>query len=187
MLAGVRRAEPDRPAVVAAALPAQQLLLEADRATTSGFDIADRIEKRQGRPPLERVVQDIEVPIERCAEFVDWFLANVPDRTDVVVPGAAVATPDRMAAVPDPARADLRQRRLLVVGADAGATEGETNRRIENQVRELDGHKSLYSDSFYTAEEFDELYGGEAYKTLKKTYDPDARFLTSTRRRCNDR
>src|SRR6476659_8401015 len=32
------------------------------------FNIADRIEKRNGRPPLERVVQDIEVPIERCVE-----------------------------------------------------------------------------------------------------------------------
>ena len=42
------------------------------------FNIADRIEKRNGRPPLERVVQDIEVPIGRAAEFVDWFLANVP-------------------------------------------------------------------------------------------------------------
>ena len=29
------------------------------------FNIADRIEKRNGRPPRERVVQDVEVPIER--------------------------------------------------------------------------------------------------------------------------
>ncbi|MCW2560851.1 MAG: FAD/FMN-dependent dehydrogenase, partial [Mycobacterium sp.] len=39
------------------------------------FDIADRIEKRNGRPPRERVVQDVEVPIERTAAFLDWFLA----------------------------------------------------------------------------------------------------------------
>ncbi|MGC7376705.1 FAD-binding protein, partial [Mycobacteroides abscessus subsp. abscessus] len=38
------------------------------------YDIADRIEKRNGRPPRERVVQDVEVPIERCADFVEWFL-----------------------------------------------------------------------------------------------------------------
>ncbi len=42
------------------------------------FNIADRIEARRGRPPLERVVQDVEVPIERTAEFVSWFLDNVP-------------------------------------------------------------------------------------------------------------
>ena len=42
------------------------------------FGIADRIEKRRGRPPRERVVQDVEVPIERCAEFLDWFASSVP-------------------------------------------------------------------------------------------------------------
>ena len=42
------------------------------------FNIADRIEKRNGRPPRERVVQDVEVPIGRCTEFLEWFLANVP-------------------------------------------------------------------------------------------------------------
>jgi FAD/FMN-containing dehydrogenase len=48
---------------------------------------------------------------------------------------------------------------------------------IEHEVSELDGHKSLYSDAFYSHDEFDELYGGEAYKTVKKTYDPDSRLL----------
>jgi FAD/FMN-containing dehydrogenase len=59
----------------------------------------------------------------------------------------------------------------------ANAGEGATNRAIEAKVSELDGHKSLYSDSYYTREEFDELYGGEAYNTVKKTYDPDSRLL----------
>ena len=40
--------------------------------------IVDRLEKLHGRPPRERVVQDVEVPIERCAEFLDWFLSSVP-------------------------------------------------------------------------------------------------------------
>jgi FAD/FMN-containing dehydrogenase len=48
---------------------------------------------------------------------------------------------------------------------------------IERKVSELEGHKSLYSDAYYSAEEFDELYGGEAYKTVKKIYDPDSRLL----------
>jgi FAD/FMN-containing dehydrogenase len=48
---------------------------------------------------------------------------------------------------------------------------------IERKVSALEGHKSLYSDAFYSHDEFDELYGGEAYKTVKKTYDPDSRLL----------
>ena len=58
-----------------------------------------------------------------------------------------------------------------------GPTEGYTNRLIERKVSELDGHKSLYSDAYYSPDEFDELYGGETYKTVKKTYDPDSRLL----------
>src|SRR5699024_7908100 len=46
------------------------------------FSIADRVEKRSirlaDRPARERVVQDIEVPLERCGEFLEWFLATVP-------------------------------------------------------------------------------------------------------------
>ena len=42
---------------------------------------------------------------------------------------------------------------------------------------ELDGHKSLYSDAFYSPEEFDALYGGETYRAVKQRYDPDSRLL----------
>ncbi|MGB8385507.1 MAG: FAD-binding protein, partial [Dermatophilaceae bacterium] len=55
---------------------------------------------------------------------------------------------------------------------------GATNRLIEKQVRNLGGHKSLYSDSFYTAKEFDELYGGSTYRELKDRYDPQSRLPT---------
>ena len=48
---------------------------------------------------------------------------------------------------------------------------------IERAVNELGGHKSLYSEAFYSPDEFDELYGGETYKMVKKTYDPDFRLL----------
>jgi FAD/FMN-containing dehydrogenase len=58
-----------------------------------------------------------------------------------------------------------------------GATAGATNRLIETKVGSLDGHKSLYSDSYYSRDEFDELYGGETYKKVKLIYDPDSRLL----------
>ncbi len=139
------------------------------------FGIADRIEKHNGRPPRERVVQDIEVPIERTAEFLTWFLAHVPitpvwlcplrlrDRDGwplyPIRPGSSYVNVGFWSSVP------------------VGATEGATNRLIEAKVGSLEGHKSLYSDSYYSREEFDELYGGETYKTVKKIYDPDSRLL----------
>ena len=59
----------------------------------------------------------------------------------------------------------------------SGASDGETNRSIERKVRELDGHKSLYSDAYYSPEEFDDLYGGAEYRAVKSAYDPDSRLL----------
>jgi FAD/FMN-containing dehydrogenase len=139
------------------------------------FDIADRIEKRNGRPPRERVVQDIEVPIGRTAEFLEWFLANVPIEPVWLCP---LRLRDESGWPLYPIRP---HQTYVNVGfwssVPIGPTEGHTNKLIEGKVAELDGHKSLYSDAYYSKEEFDDLYGGETYKTVKKTYDPDSRLL----------
>lgn len=139
------------------------------------FGIADRIEKRHGRPPRERVVQDIEVPLERVTEFLDWFLANVPIEPLWLCP---LRLRDDAGWPLYPIRP---HRTYVNVGfwssVPAGSVEGETNRLIEAKVSELDGHKSLYSEAFYALDTFNELYGGETYKTVKKAYDPDSRLL----------
>ena len=139
------------------------------------FDIGDRLEKLHGRPPRERVIQDIEVPIGRTAEFVEWFLENVP-----ISP--VWLCPLRLRGDDDWPLYPLRPGETYVnVGfwstVPIGATDGEANRMIERRVSELDGHKSLYSEAFYSRDEFEALYGGPAYRTAKKTYDPDSRLL----------
>jgi FAD/FMN-containing dehydrogenase len=139
------------------------------------FDIGDRLERIKGRPPRERVIQDVEVPIERCVEFLEWFLANVPIEPIWLCP---LRLRDDAAWPLYP----LRPHRTYVnVGfwstVPVGASEGETNRLIERKVGEVDGHKSLYSDAYYSREEFDELYGGDTYRAVKQRYDPDSRLL----------
>ncbi len=139
------------------------------------FNIADRIEKRNGRPPLERVVQDVEVPLSRAEEFLSWFLTNVPIEPIWLCP---LRLREDTSWPLYPIRA---HRTYVNIGfwssVPVGPTEGHTNKLIEHKVSELDGHKSLYSDAYYSPDEFDELYGGETYKTVKKTYDPDSRLL----------
>lgn len=138
------------------------------------FKIADRIEKRNGRPPRKPVVQDIEVPIERTSEFLNWFLDQVPI-TPIWICPLRLRGQDSWPLYP------IRPGHTYVnIGfwsrLPVGVAE-HTNRSIEAKVGSLDGHKSLYSDSYFTREEFDELYGGEAYKAVKQTYDPDSRLL----------
>ena len=139
------------------------------------FGIADRIEKRHGRPPRERVVQDIEVPIQRTSEFLTWFLDAVPITPIWLCP---LRLRDQEGWPLYPIRPGST---YVNVGfwssVPIGDSDGATNRLIEAKVSSLDGHKSLYSDSFYSRDEFDELYGGEIYKTVKKIYDPDSRLL----------
>lgn len=139
------------------------------------FQVSDRIEKSHGRPPRERVVQDVELPVERTCEFLDWLTATVPITPIWLCP---VRLRDRNGWPLYPMRPDHT---YVNVGfwssVPAGDTVGATNRMIEAKVSELDGHKSLYSDSFYSRAEFSDLYGGDAYDAVKKTYDPQSRLL----------
>ncbi|GAA4742375.1 FAD-binding oxidoreductase [Gordonia alkaliphila] len=154
------------------------------------WNIGDKLNARKGEPPSERVVQDIEVPIERTADFINWFLDEIPIEPvwlcplklafDDEAPAAeAVTDPDQ----PWSLYPLQRGHAYTNVGFWSGVpvTPGEpgyANRRIELKVSELGGHKSLYSESFYPEEEFDRLYGSTAYRTLKDKYDPRARLLS---------
>jgi FAD/FMN-containing dehydrogenase len=153
------------------------------------YAVADRIEARKGNPPRERVVQDIEVPIERTEEFVRWFLEEIPIEPIWLCPlrlrdrhGQGGASFDAQRPWPlyplEPKRTYVNVGFWSSVPADPGGVDGAANRLIENKVAELDGHKSLYSDSYYTRDEFEKLYysGGE-YTALKKKYDPRSRLL----------
>lgn len=150
------------------------------------YNIGDRLNARKGLPPTERVVQDIEVPIENTTAYLEWFLKHVPIeplwlcplRLRDGGPSADNADPQR----PWPLYPLEPDRTYVNIGFWSGVPvtpgdPGHTNKLIEREVAKLDGHKSLYSESFYTPEEFDQLYGGENYRLLKKRYDPNGRLL----------
>ncbi len=155
------------------------------------YDIGDRLEKRKGLPPRERVVQDIEVPLERTAEFTRWFLPATGIEPVWLCPLALRSGPpggrrdDAVAAPAEPwTLYPLESGRTYVnigfwssVPIVPGEPVGAMNRRIERTVAELGGHKSLYSESFYGRDEFDRMYGGADYTGLKTRYDPDSRLL----------
>ncbi|MGB2719628.1 MAG: FAD-binding oxidoreductase [Rhodococcus sp. (in: high G+C Gram-positive bacteria)] len=149
------------------------------------YDIADRLEKRKGNPPRERVVQDVEVPIEHTAGFAQWFLDNIPIEPlwlcplrlrEPAAPGANPARPWPLYPL-EPKRTYVNIGFWSSVPIVAGEPEGAANRAIEKKVTEFDGHKSLYSDAYYTEHEFAVLYGGDRYEVLKKKYDPESRLL----------
>ncbi len=149
------------------------------------FEIADRLEARADRPPRERVVQDVEVPIGRTADFVEWFLGEVPIEPIWLCPLVLRSRADGgpTGARPWPLYPLSAGEPYVNIGfwssvpTRPGAPRGETNRLVEDKVTSLGGHKSLYSESYYDEPEFWRLYGGAAFSVLKKAYDPDARLL----------
>lgn len=147
------------------------------------YHIGDKLEARQGNQPRERVVQDIEVPVERTADFVEWFLREIPIEPIWLCPLRLRESDTETSGRPWPLYPLEPNRTYVNVGfwsavpTVAGQQEGKANRAIEQTVTEFDGHKSLYSDSYYGKDEFAALYGGEIYTELKKRYDPDQRLL----------
>ena len=129
-------------------------------------------------------MQDIEVPVARTADFVNWFMDTIPIEPVWLCPlrFPVVRENDPTPTWPlypiPPEKTYVNVGFWSTVPIEPGAPEGATNRLIENKVSELGGHKSLYSDAFYTEADFAALYGGDAYDALKSAYDPDSRLLT---------
>jgi len=138
--------------------------------------VTARLGHWRGRPARERVVQDVEIPLGRTAAFLHWFLREVP-----IVP--VWLCPLRLRGGPWPLYPLRPDQTYVNVGfwstvpVPPGGRAGEVNRRIERAVADHDGHKSLYSESFYPPEEFWALYGGEAYHHVKARHDPASRLL----------
>jgi FAD/FMN-containing dehydrogenase len=123
-------------------------------------------------------VQDVEVPIARAPEFLDFFLREIPIEPVWVCP---LRLRDRDAPwdlyALDPETTYVNFGFWSTVPLTDGQPDGTHNRRIEEVVEQLGGRKSLYSTSFYDRDEFWRLYNGSAYEDLKQAYDGDRRLL----------
>ena len=142
------------------------------------YGLKARIDHARGKPDMEYVIQDIEVPASRLAEFLA-FLHRQTSMTPVwlcpLVQRDPQVTWDLYPL--DPATTYVNVGFWGGVELPAGESEPFHNRAIEREVARLDGRKSLYSTAFYPEDEFWASYGGSTYELLKKTYDPDGRLL----------
>ncbi|WP_299051641.1 FAD-binding oxidoreductase [uncultured Nocardioides sp.] len=147
------------------------------------YGVVDRLDARAGRPRRERVIQDVEVPVGRLADFLTWFDAEVGMRPVWLCPlrlRAGTAGDGRpWPTYPlEPGTTYVNVGFWGTVGVGDGAEDGPLNRAIETRVHELGGHKSLYSEAYYDRETFDALYAGDHLAAVKRRHDPQDR-LTS--------
>ena len=143
----------------------------------------------RGRPARERVVQDVEVPVSRTAEFLRWFLEHVPMTPVWLCPlrvrghgGPLGRRPGRrpaVVAVPAAGRRDLRQHRLLGDGPDRARPRGRRRqpRGRGGRRRRSAGTSRSTPTPTTTRPDFWARYGGDAYRPVKQRYDPEGRLL----------
>jgi FAD/FMN-containing dehydrogenase len=122
----------------------------------------------------ESVIQDVDIPLARAAEFAEFYAREIALWPQWICPiglGKQNFTlyPMRSDWYVNFGFWDVKRTR------EAHAP-GHFNRMIEQKVTALGGIKSLYSDSFFPEDEFGRLYGGAAYAELKRRYDAAGAF-----------
>lgn len=122
--------------------------------------------------PDETLIQDVEIPIENCAQFFDFFFSDVPVAPLWMCPIFAYSNEDRFNFF------DLPKDELLINFGFWQAVPRKNNDKnyynklIEAKVSSLSGHKSLYSSVHYSEQEFWTIYDKTLYEKLKNQYDP---------------
>ena len=124
----------------------------------------------------ESVIQDVDIPLARAAEFFDFYAEHIGLWPQWVCPIGPQAHSGRFSLYPVKNEWYVNFGFWDVKRTREAHPPGHFNRLIERKVAGLGGIKSLYSDSFFTPEEFSRHYGGEAYARLKAKYDPGRAF-----------
>jgi FAD/FMN-containing dehydrogenase len=121
----------------------------------------------------ESVIQDVDIPLGRAAEFLDFLFDRVGILPIWLCPIRAPAAGPAFALYPlAPGATYVNFGFWDVVHERVARPAGYRNRMIEAKVAELGGLKSLYSDSYYTEDEFWRVFDRAAYRALKARYDP---------------
>jgi FAD/FMN-containing dehydrogenase len=125
----------------------------------------------------EAVIQDIDIPLARASEFLDFLLREVGLLPIWVCPIRAPNAASEATLYPLPkGTLSINFGFWDTVSSQEPRPPGFVNRKIERETVALGGMKSLYSDSFFTEDEFWSLYDRDAYQRLKQRYDPDGRL-----------
>ncbi|TMH68315.1 MAG: FAD-binding oxidoreductase, partial [Betaproteobacteria bacterium] len=122
----------------------------------------------------ESVIQDVDIPLARAAEFLAFYAEHIALWPQWICPIGPQG--GRFSLYPMKSEWTINFGFWDVKRTREPHPAGHFNRLIERKVAELGGIKSLYSDSYFTPEEFERYYGGAAYRALKAKYDPQRAF-----------
>lgn len=147
----------------------------------SRWGLTRRLDRLLGRH-RESVIQDVDIPVEKAAEFLHFLLREIGILPVWLCPVRPQGR--RFILYPmNPGSLFVNFGFWDVVRRRNPFPPGYHNRLVEQKVAELGGIKSLYSDSYYPEEEFWRIHNRPAYRALKQKYDPDG-ILKDLYRKC---
>ena len=124
----------------------------------------------------ESVIQDVDIPLARAAEFFEFYAREIALWPQWICPIGLTSQKKNFTLYPRENAWYVNFGFWDVKRTPEAHPRGHFNRAIEGKVAALGGIKSLYSDSYYPEGEFYGHYGGAAYAALKRRYDPGAAF-----------
>jgi FAD/FMN-containing dehydrogenase len=145
-------------------------------AMEAKYGFMRKIDKVTKRPEREMVIQDVEIPIDNCEKFLEFYHKNIN-----ILP-AWVCPARQLDSSRDWKLYRMNPTKLYVNFGFWDSVKARKsdpayyNKLLENEVRTLQGKKSLYSDSYYDKKTFWRLYNKADYDILKSMYDPDGRL-----------
>jgi FAD/FMN-containing dehydrogenase len=126
----------------------------------------------------ESVIQDVDIPIARAPEFLAFLLSEIRIVPLWICPVRGPEPNAQFLLYPlAPGSLYVNFGFWDVVERTAAYEPAHFNRRIEREVIRLGGIKSLYSDCYFTPEEFAQAYGTVRYQKVKAKYDPQGWML----------
>lgn len=132
----------------------------------------------------ESVIQDVEIPVDHAQEFLSFYHDKIRIMPIWICPTCAY-NPNvaydlyRM----DPKKLYVNFGFWDVIRGRKNIAPGFYNRMIEEKVISLQGMKSLYSDSYFSSDQFWKIYNKPVFDRLKKKYDPES-MLKDIYRKC---
>ena len=120
----------------------------------------------------EWVIQDVDIPIEGAAEFLEFFHHEIGIQPVGICPVGHPSDDEVYPLFP------MTRRSTYInfgfwdgVATTKDRPPGHFNRLVENKGNLLGGIKSLYSDAYFGEDEFWSIYDGDSYHQLKQKYD----------------
>ena len=143
-------------------------------ALSKKIDLANllKLYRPKNKNNLEWIIQDICIPLENCQKYLNFYLKNI-DLHPVWFCPTKHYNPKHTFSL-----FQANKEKLYIdiavwepKNTNKNPSEHYFNRLIESKVREYKGHKTLYSESFFTKEIFWKQYNEKSYRDLKKKYD----------------